>query len=213
MDINYKRMLVVGITYNKVERGVYALILQELGGTRRLPIVIGMAEAQSIECKLQEIITPRPLTHDLMVNIMRAFGLQLDYVVIKQLDGGIFAADLHLTNGERETVIDARSSDGISLALRMGVPVFVNEDLLSKVGMEQKNTSEGGRVQSVKPKIVTQQLKKEEAAFWAKVKELPTEQLEKMLDEMVEAEQYEKAARVRDIINSRNQPEGESKTE
>ncbi|MCM1318940.1 MAG: bifunctional nuclease family protein [Muribaculaceae bacterium] len=205
MGNDYKRMLVVGITYNKVERGVYALILQELGGTRRLPIVIGMAEAQSIECKLQDIITPRPLTHDLMVNIMRAFGVDLQYVVIKQLNGGIFTADLYLTDGEREVIIDSRSSDGISLALRMGVPIYASEELLAKIGLEQKGTSERtGARKGAADTNTKENLQQEETALWRKVKELPIEQLQAMLDEMVEAEQYEKAARLRDIINNRN---------
>ena len=204
MENEYKRMLVVGITYNKIERGVYALILQELGGTRRLPIVIGMAEAQSIECKLQEVITPRPLTHDLIVNIMRAYGIRLKYVVIKQLDEGIFTADLHLSEGDRDLIIDARSSDGISLALRMDVPIYAHEDLLAKVGLEQKGASEArkARNQSFANKR-DDALQKEETAFWQKVKEMSTEQLQDMLNDFVEAEQYEKAAKLRDIINNR----------
>ncbi|MCM1005759.1 MAG: bifunctional nuclease family protein [Lachnospiraceae bacterium] len=207
MDKDYKRMLVVGITYNKVERGVYALILQELGGTRRLPIVIGMAEAQSIECKLQEIITPRPLTHDLMANILRAFGLELKYVVIKVLDGGIFAADLHLSNGERTVVMDSRSSDGISLALRMGVPIFASEDLLNTMGMDSKVKSQT----SANVKITEEKREDtDDETFWQNAQSFDGDKLQNFLDRFVEQEEYEKAARIRDILAKRDEnPFGE----
>lgn len=192
-------MLVVGITYNKVERGVYALILQELGGTRRLPIVIGMAEAQSIECKLQEIITPRPLTHDLIVNMMRAFGLSLRHVVIKQLDGGIFATDLHLTDGERDVVLDSRSSDGISIALRMGVPVFVEEELLDKVGMSGR----GRRPEENAPEKAGD-AEDDDTALRERWANMNIRQLEEEMSRFVEAEEYEKAAKLKSIIRLRN---------
>lgn len=201
MDKDYKRLLVVGITYNKVERGVYALILQELGGTRRLPIVIGMAEAQSIECKLQEIITPRPLTHDLIVNIMRAFGLGLNHVVVKQLDGGIFATDLHLTDGEREVIIDSRSSDGISIALRMGVPIYAKEELLDKVGFSQQSrTTEGTRKAEAKISVTARDDRHGEADL----DKMTTEQLVEEMNRSVEAEEYEKAAKIKALIEARN---------
>lgn len=192
-------MLVVGITYNKVERGVYALILQELGGTRRLPIVIGMAEAQSIECKLQEIITPRPLTHDLMVNMMRAFGLNLRHVVIKQLDGGIFATDLHLTDGERDVVIDSRSSDGISIALRMGVPIFMAEELLDKVALVDR-----GRRAEEKRSDKTMCADDDDTALQERWNKMSVQQLEEEMTRLVEAEEYEKAAKLKSIIRLRN---------
>lgn len=202
MDNGYKRMLVAGITYNKVERGVYALILQELGGTRRLPIVIGIAEAQSIECKLQEIITPRPLTHDLMVNVMRAFGLALEHVEVKQLDGGIFAADLHLTDGDRKVVIDARSSDGISIALRMGVPVYIKEDLLDKVGVSPKShsadDSDGGQETSRSSTV------DDNPELWRRIDRMTDEELQEQMRVFVDSEEYENAARVKEIIDRRS---------
>lgn len=192
-------MLVVGITYNKVERGVYALILKELGGTRRLPIVIGMAEAQSIECKLQEIITPRPLTHDLMVNMLRAFGLTLRHVVIKQLDGGIFATDLHLTDGERDVVIDSRSSDGISIALRMGVPIFMAEELLDKVALVDR-----GRRAEEKRSDKTMCADDDDTALQERWNKMSVRQLEEEMTRLVEAEEYEKAAKLKSTIRLRN---------
>lgn len=200
----YVRLRVIGITYNKVDRGVYALILQEVGGTRRMPIVIGMSEAQSIECRLQEIITPRPLTHDLMVSIMRAFGLQLNSVVIKQLDGGIFAADLHLTDGERKVTLDARSSDAIAIALRMGVSVYTTEALLAKVSFtpgSTKNSPSGNEVKSSGTVYVSAT---DEQSLWEKVPNMTAEEQEALMEKFVQNEEYEKAARLKKLIKEAN---------
>lgn len=183
----------VGITYNKEERGVYALILQELGGTRRLPIVIGMSEAQSIECKLQEIITPRPLTHDLIVNVMRDFGIGLERVVIRQIDGGIFVADLHLTDGERNIVVDSRSSDGVSVALRMGVPILVHESLLSRVGVTA----------NINPTDTLASRPSDTEDIWNRVQTMQIKELDELLEQFVAAEEYENAERLKEIIRQR----------
>lgn len=200
----YKQLSIVGITYNKVDRGVYALILKEQDGNRRIPIVIGMAEAQSIECKLQEIITPRPLTHDLMVNMMRAFGITLKSVIIKQLDGGIFAADMMLDNGDREVTLDARSSDAISIALRMGVPLLIDEELLEQISFK-KNTDEQAPSQSDK-NIISQKNNSTQTTNEYKWEELETAEfhkLENLLKKFVDNEEYENAARLKKIIQRR----------
>ena len=102
------RLELIGITYNQIESGVYAVILQEAGGTRRIPIIIGYPEAQSIECKLQEVVTPRPLTHDLMANILDEFGVTLLEVNISKLPNGVFAAELLMRDSKGMHVIDSR---------------------------------------------------------------------------------------------------------
>ncbi|MDE6256590.1 MAG: bifunctional nuclease family protein, partial [Muribaculaceae bacterium] len=118
------RLELVGITYNQIESGVYAVILREVGGERRIPIIIGYPEAQAIECKLQDVVTPRPLTHDMMLNFMTAFGVSLKEIEIKRLPNGVFAADLIFSDGENTRIVDARSSDGIALAIRAGAPIY-----------------------------------------------------------------------------------------
>ena len=137
IDPKDKRLIqLIGITYNQIENGVYAVILQEVNGTRRVPIIIGFPEAQSIECKLQEIATPRPLTHDLMVNLMSTFGISLREVEIYRLPSGVFAAELVLyANGERR-IVDSRSSDAIALAIRVGAPIYTSVQVLDEVGFE-----------------------------------------------------------------------------
>lgn len=185
---NRRKLNLIGITYNQIESGVYALILEEEGSDRRLPIIIGASEAQSIECKLQEIIPPRPLTHDLFVNVMRAYGLRLIDIDIKRIEGGIFAADLNLTDGERELSIDSRSSDAIALAIRMGVPIYTTEKVLSEVAVERTEAY------SHKPMV-----KKHPGS----ISVMTYEKLEALLAEAVEKENYEEAQKIKEELDRR----------
>ncbi len=133
------RLELVGITYNQIESGVYALILQQVGGTRRIPIIIGFPEAQAIECKLQEVATPRPLTHDTMVATLATFGISLQEVEIHKLPNGVFAANLLFSDGINERIVDSRSSDAVALAIRVGAPIIhlkkccENPDLILRI--------------------------------------------------------------------------------
>ncbi len=133
------RLELVGITYNQIESGVYALILQQAGGTRRIPIIIGFPEAQAIECKLQEVATPRPLTHDTMVTTLAAFGISLIEVNIRKLPNGVFAADLVFSNGQTEKIVDSRSSDAVALAIRVGAPIFTSDSVMREAGFDPDN--------------------------------------------------------------------------
>lgn len=103
------RLELVGITYNQIESGVYAVILRQADGTRRIPIIIGYPEAQAIECKLQEVVTPRPLTHDMIMNFMNEFGIRLKEIEIRRLPSGVFAADLIFTDGTQTHTVDSLS--------------------------------------------------------------------------------------------------------
>lgn len=187
----------VGITYNQIESGVYAVILQQSGGIRRIPIIIGASEAQSIECRLQEVITPRPLTHDLMVNIMRAFGLTLKEVWLHTLKSGVFAADLLLSDGERELTIDSRSSDAIALAVRTGTPIYTSPEVLEKSGFdpdikkavnEQENTTATSDPRGF----------------------VSIDKLRRDMQKAVEEENYEEAGRLKREIERREQAESEN---
>ncbi len=194
------RLALAGITYSQINSGVYGLILQEVGGDRRLPIVIGNAEAHSIECKLQAIITPRPLTHDLMVNILRAFGLKLEKVIIKRLDSGVYAADLNLMLDDRCIVIDARSSDAVALAIRVGAPIYASSKLLDEVGIRKKQPTSSAKQQKPVAK---------KADYSANT--LP--QLQSMLTDAVENERYEDAAEIKREIQSRQKKETDELTD
>lgn len=182
---NMIRLELLGITANQVEAGVYAVVLQEADGTRRIPIIIGASEAQSIQCRLQEIHTPRPLTHDLMVNMMRAYGLGLLRVILKKLPNGIFAADLELFDGEREITIDSRSSDAIALSVRLGAPIFTTPRVLDEAGFEPEEMS------------------KRAVRNPDRIKRTPTEsELERKMTEAVEREEYDEAARIKKELDS-----------
>lgn len=193
MKMKYELKL-IGITYNQVESGVYAIILQEKDGTRRIPIIVGSAEAQSIECKLQEIITPRPLTHDLFVNVMRAFGLGLREVLIRRLPSGVFAADLVLTDGSRELRIDSRSSDAIALAVRTGSPIYTTLEVLEEAGFDQSVT--------VAP-IADAEPDTEGAKNASRLSKMSDAELSDALDNAVASENYEGAKAIKDELDRR----------
>lgn len=134
------QLRLVGITYNQIESGVYAVILEEVNGDRRIPIVIGYPEAQSIECHLQQVRTPRPLTHDLMKSIITAFGLHLSCVVIDKLPTGVFAADIVMEGPDGGIHnIDSRSSDAIAIAVRTGAPIYTSTEVLEECGFRTKS--------------------------------------------------------------------------
>lgn len=140
------RLRLVGITYNQIESGVYAVILEEVYGLRRLPIVIGYAEAQAIECKLQEVRTPRPLTHDLMKSILESFDLNLHAIEIYKLPNGVFAADLLIEDKEGTLKrIDSRSSDALALAIRFDAPIYTSSEVLDESGFSPRNTGKKER--------------------------------------------------------------------
>lgn len=127
------RLEIADVTHNTLRTGVCNVILRETGGERILSIAIGEMEALSIESRLRHIPTKRPLSHDIVACMARAFGLRLKEIIIRLTDDEIFAADLVMTDGEREITIDARSSDAMAIAIRLGAPVFTSESLMTRV--------------------------------------------------------------------------------
>ena len=200
------RLELVGITYNQIESGVYAVILREVGGERRIPIIIGYPEAQAIECKLQEVVTPRPLTHDMMVNFMTAFGVSLKEIEIRRLSNGVFAADLVFTDGNETRIIDARSSDGIALAIRVGAPIYTSDEVLSEAGFLPEETRPKPRqARSIDRPAEKKQnpVKGKEISQGADISSLSIENLNEEMQKAAENEDYEKAARFKAEIDRR----------
>lgn len=197
--MNKIRLELIGITYNQIESGVYAVILEEEGGPRRIPIIIGFPEAQAIECKLQEVVTPRPLTHDLMVNTLSAFDIRLLEVNIYRLPNGVFAAELMFEDGKAMRVIDSRSSDAIALAIRTGAPIYTTEDVLEEAGFEPGQPDKRSR--KTQSKTIT--AKKENAATQRDITTLSLEELSIEMQKAAEAEDYERAARIKAEIDNR----------
>lgn len=192
------RLELVGITYNQIESGVYAVILRQQGGTRRIPIIIGYPEAQAIECKLQEVKTPRPLTHDMMINMMQTFGITLKEIEIHRLPSGVFAANLVFTDGIQTRTVDSRSSDGIALAIRAGAPIYTSEEVLNEAGFEpdeKENMETGVKIKSFESS--------QRPSFKDSLASKSLEQLQEMMQKASENENYEEAARIKKEIDSR----------
>ena len=189
---NLIELKVLGITRSEVQPGAYALLLENADSTpdeaRRIPIVVGAAEAQSIAVQLEQVMPSRPLTHDLFVSMFHVYGIELQRVVIYSFKDGVFAAMLHVTNGTVAAEIDARTSDAIAIALRVGAPVYTTADVMSLTSYEWRRDG------NYKPQRAV------------RLEDLPIEKLERRLQHYVDKEQYEKAAQVQKIIAQKTNP-------
>lgn len=186
------------ITYSHTHAGAYALILSEVLGDRRLPIIIGGVEAQAIAIQVENIKPARPLTHDLFKNVADTLGFNLKEVIISDLVEGIFHAKLVVEQDAREVEIDARSSDAIALALRFDCPIYTYEPILSAAGLkveegeeEKEKEGEGGQERKGREKKT--------------VTSASIDELRGMLEEALENEDYERASKLRDEIKRREQ--------
>ena len=186
------RLKILGLTYSQAQTGSYALVLAEEKGERRIPIMIGAFEAQAIALHLEELHPPRPLTHDLFRNFARAYNIELKEVFINKLEEGIFYSELVFYNGDDIIKIDSRTSDAVALALRFKCPIFTSQEILEKAGIIMEDKSKD---------IVDleDERKSQRSAFSAK----SNDDLKAMLDEAVEAEDYEKASKIRDELKRR----------
>lgn len=183
---------ILGLSTNPASGGAYALILREVDGNRRLPIIIGQAEAQSIALEMEGIKPPRPLTHDLMKNIIGALGAELSDVVIDELRDGTFYAKLNLDNQQ----IDSRPSDAIALAVRYGVQIYVATSVMDEAAFVPEEEDEE---QQQNPPA-RQQAKQKPPEKQPVTKQSKLEQLHQQLKEAIEKENYERAAMLRDEI-------------
>lgn len=206
MENELVKLKVVGITYNQIENGMYALILEEEESTMRMPIIIGYNEAQSIECLLQKITTPRPLTHEFTTRILNAFDILIDQIVIKQLANGIFAADVTLIRKDETHTIDARSSDAIALAMRTDAPIYISREILHRCGVRKDSAVHTGNRfipnQSIPVRQAVERVKHPSGNPLADVSDLD---LEIMMQKAVEEENYEKADEIKKEIDRRQQ--------
>ncbi|TWO32080.1 bifunctional nuclease family protein [Seonamhaeicola sediminis] len=201
------RLNIKGISYSQTQNGAYALILNEVDGERKLPIVIGAFEAQSIAIALEkEIRPPRPLTHDLFKNFADRFDIVVKQVIIHKLVDGVFFSSLICERDKIEEIIDARTSDAIALALRFEAPIFTYKNILDKAGIYLKvNPTKDDESESTEDSVLVDDLMASELEpsprenYASKT----LEELEILLDEAVTNEDYEKAAHIRDEISKR----------
>lgn len=179
-------MDILGLSTSPSSGGAYALILSEIDGNRRLPIIIGTFEAQAIALELENIKPPRPMTHDLLKNLVLSFDSDVEKIVINDLNDGTFFAQIHYKKNGNPVDLDARPSDAIALAIRFDAPIFVSKHVIDEAGILTEQSNTGG---------------KDTASERSEHTELTQmEELEKELQMAIETENYEKAAKLRDQI-------------
>ena len=190
------KLKVLGLSYSMSQTGAYALILSDEPDLHRIPIVIGMPEAQSIAIQLEKIQTQRPLTHDLMKVLADAMNVILREVFIYRLDSGIFYSELLFEGGRSIIKLDSRTSDAIALALRYECPIYTTPEIIARAGI-LVGREEG---QADEPTVIQMSERdKEDMSGYSE------QELTRMLREAVEKEEYEKASRLRDALKKKNQ--------
>ncbi|AXG73324.1 hypothetical protein DVK85_03395 [Flavobacterium arcticum] len=200
------KLTIKGISYSQTQNGAYALILNEVDGERKLPIVIGAFEAQSIAIALEkEIKPPRPLTHDLFKNFADRFDIVVKQVIIHKLVDGVFFSSVICERDKIEEIIDARTSDAIALALRFNAPMFTYKNILDKAGIYLNINPTEGDAEG----IITDDVLSEPQTFGTETvsgegySQYSLQELNEMLEGAVQNEDYEKAAKIRDEISKR----------
>ena len=196
------RLTINRISYSQTQNGAYSLILDEVKGNRKLPIVIGGFEAQAIATELEkEIRPPRPLTHDLFKSFANHFDITIKKVIIHKLVEGVFYSSIICERDKIEEIIDSRTSDAIALALRFDAPIFTYESLLEKAGIVlDSNTTAGTSKISRDPNKENPNKQTPASNF----ENLSINELEKSITEAIKNENYEIAAKLRDEISKRN---------
>ena len=192
-----------GISYSDNTSGAFALILQETNGSRKLPIVIGGFEAQAIAIGLEKKIkTSRPLTHELFKSFADKFGIKLNHIIISKLKDGVFFSNIVCENNDDIIKIDSRTSDAIALSIRFNIPIFVKKDILHEAGFDddEKYSEEINFADNnfFKDENSDKSYKKS-----IDIKKISTNNIRKMLENSLQNEDYEMAAKLRDELNSR----------
>lgn len=210
VNMSLVRLKIKGISYSQTQNGAYALILNEVDGDRKLPIVIGAFEAQSIAIALEkEIKPPRPLTHDLFKNFSDRYDIVIKQVIIHKLVDGVFYSSIICERDKVEEIIDARTSDAIALALRFDAPIFTYKTILDKAGIFLKFSNKEEKEEETDDSIMVDEILQESETVEIEsnpsdaYRELTVEELHQELNKAVASEDYEKAAKLRDEISKR----------
>jgi len=182
----------MGITFSQVQAGAYALILSEIKGTRRIPVIIGTSEAQSIAIFLENLKPPRPLTHDLFITFADCMGMKLKETFIHKYIDGVFYSEVVFTDGKRDVRLDSRTSDAIALAVRSKSDIYINEDIMKEISIE----IEGDFIDDDEMDAAEQNIN-------TTLEQMNVNDLRFFLDEAVEAENYEKASYIKELIDKK----------
>ena len=192
-NMNKVLLNVIGITYSQSQSGAYALILEVNGDKLRLPIIIGEAEAQSIAIAIEGHETRRPLTHDLFKTFATSFDINITEVVINRFKDGLFYTELHCIKDGEESIIDARTSDAVAIALRFNAPIYANSQVVEEAGLIMDDLD----IDDTDADFDTDS----DIDF----RRYDITELERLLKEAIEVEDYAKASVLRDIINDKKQ--------
>lgn len=190
------KLRVLGISYSQIQSGAYALILAQVDGPHRIPVVIGAAEAQSIALRMESITPARPMTHDLFVSFAHAFGVKLCEVFIYKFEDGIFSSELTFTDGDRQVRIDSRTSDAIAIAMRTNAPIYTTREILDETGfiMDEQisdHESDDDNCDNNDSSDYNNEPRLENYTI---------EELERTLNKLIDSEAYEEAAKVSEIL-------------
>ena len=191
------KLNILGLSVSQSQSGAYALVLAEENGDRRIPIIIGPVEAQSIAIQLEGLKPPRPLTHDLFKQMATSFEIQITEVIIYKLEEGIFYSELLCIRDGKQIVIDSRTSDAVALSLRFDCPIYTTEEILQRAGIVIEFENEQGQEEW------HQGLSNEPFRGKHEYEKYTSSELIQMLNTAIHAEDYEKASAIRDEINRR----------
>jgi bifunctional DNase/RNase len=200
------KLEILGLSPSQSQTGSFALVLGEEYGNRRLPIIIGMFEAQAIAIEIEKIVPNRPMTHDLFRSFAKNFHFSVTEIVISELREGIFFAKIVCTDGLKERVVDARPSDAIAIGLRFNVPIYTYETILSEAGIvaSEAATRDDEDEEEEDEELVPRRSGGSQKPFSDQLRDNSFEELQRMLDEALAHEEYEKAAKIRDEMSRRN---------
>jgi hypothetical protein len=191
------KLNILGLSVSQSQSGAYALVLAEENGDRRIPIIIGPIEAQSIAIQLEGLKPPRPLTHDLFKQMATAFSIEVTEIIIYKLEEGIFYSELICVRNEKQIVIDSRTSDAVALSLRFNCPIYTTEEIISRAGIVIEFENEQGQEEW------HQAVSDEPIRGKHEYEKYTSAELNQMLNNAVNSEDYEKASAIRDEINRR----------
>ncbi len=197
------KLEILGLSSSQSQTGSFALVLGETEGNRRLPVIIGMFEAQAIAIEIEKIIPKRPMTHDLFKSFSNSFHFHVEEIVISDLKEGVFFAKIVCSDGLKKSEIDARPSDAIAIGLRFDAPIYTFETILAEAGIVLTDQEEEEKTEhKAEPKAkVKKEISKKAGGDY---KNYSVEKLNDLLKEAIDKEDYEKAAKIRDELSKRN---------
>lgn len=212
--MNKVKLEILGLSSSQSQSGSFALVLGEVEGNRRLPIIIGMFEAQAIAIEIEKITPSRPMTHDLFKSFGNIFNFRVEEIIISDIKEGVFFAQVVVTDGEKHSSIDSRPSDAIAIGLRFGATIYTYDSVLNEAGVTVTEQEEAEAEADLEQGEGEESTKKSEKASSSgkpkaskksgELKGMTVDKLNELLKQAIDNEDYERAARIRDELNKRN---------